>query len=292
MNEIYRTRKRNKLIALCIVLAMVGTALICNGMLVYAESTNKAVSSERAENDLTKEVAKEIAGNSYEADGGGHYQGSELMPAVKGEQGRFDLDEDKFNELSSKGQQEVVSDICTAADKANKDSEEITDKTVENWYKQLQSKDGVGSKFMSEILKHTKPDFVTANKIYEPFSGPISTLIGIVAVVTAALLGLVMAADISYIVLPPVRMLVADNEGDGKPLKSKIFSYDAIYAVRAVEEESDSARGGGKQSLGIYFKRRIWALILFGICLLYLVQGQLYTLVSMVLTLVNGFIGF
>ena len=59
-----------------------------------------------------------------------------------------------------------------------------------------------------------------------------------------------------------------------------------------VAEESDSSDGNKKQALGIYLKRRIFMLILLGICLLYLVQGQIYTFVGWILDLVSGFLGF
>ena len=73
---------------------------------------------------------------------------------------------------------------------------------------------------------------------------------------------------------------------------SDLFSYDALYAVKSVEEEGDGGKGRGKQSLGIYLRRRIGALILLGICLLYLVNGQLYTLVGWILDLLRGFLKF
>jgi hypothetical protein len=141
---------------------------------------------------------------------------------------------------------------------------------------------------MNVILEDTKPDFVAANKIYKPLSSVVNVVLGVIAVMIMAFLGIVMVADIAYITLPPVRLFVADsNDGKhgstAKVASSKIFSHDALYAVKQAEEGDD-----GRQALGIYFKRRVMMLILLGICLMYLVQGQLYTFVGRILDLLSG----
>ena len=141
---------------------------------------------------------------------------------------------------------------------------------------------------LNMILKNTNPDFVTANKIYQPFSGLVGTLLGLGAVLIMAFLALVMICDIAYISLPPVRLFAGDEQ-NGK-VSSKLFSHDAIYAVQCAEND-DKGDGSPKQALGIYFKRRVFMLILLGICLLYLIQGQIFSLVGMVLDLVSGFFG-
>lgn len=279
-----RKLSKSYLIMIVTVLSLMLTFMM--GMTAFA-STNTSVSSEAAHDDLTTDVWTAFAGKSFELEGGGYVEGQDLFDDIGN---GYDLNENQFSKLSSSAQQEVVNLI---AEESNKSigSDGVTEDTVTAWWKQLQTKEGVGSKFLNEILKNTKPDFVTANQIFEPFSGPISTVIGIIAVVMMSLLGVVMVADIAYITLPPVRLLVEDKDNGGKP-KSKIFSYDAVNAVRIAEEQSTGEKSEGKQALGIYFKRRIFMLILLGICLLYLVQGQIYTLVGYILDLVSGFLGF
>ena len=244
-----------------------------------------AVTEEVAMNSLTSYVATKMLSNEYSMENGGTLKGSDLFEGSTSD--GYDLNEDEFQKLSSKAQSEVVSDIAKYSNEAveSDDIEGVEESTVQTWWKQLQTKQGVGSKFMNEILKNTKPDFVTANRIYKPFSGPISTFIGIFVVFTMGLLGLVMAADIAYIVIPPFRLLVSENNEKGRLPKSKIFSSAAIKAVEVAEQ-------GDGQALGYYFKKRFWELIILGICLMYLVQGQLYTFVGYILDLVSGFLGF
>lgn len=280
-----RTHKHS-ILSFALVFAFLLTVLL-------APKTAFAVSEEQAMINLTNYVYSEMSEKSYTLEEGGSIKGSDLFEG-DGTKG-YDLKEGEFSKLSSRAQQEVVSDIAENSNAAVEDEDSaqgVEESTVATWWKQLQTKEGVGSKFMTEILKNTKPDFVAANQIYQPFAGPIGIVMGVISVAMVGILGIVMAADICYITLPPVRLFVSeeDNSKGGKISRSKIFSADAIYAVK--ESEESNTDGDRKQALGIYFKRRIWMLILLGICLMYLVNGQLYTLVGYILDVVSGFLGF
>lgn len=248
-----------------------------------------AVTEEQAMQNLTTYVYGKMSQNEYTLKEGGSVKGSELFQGKPTE--GYDLNEKVFAGLSSKAQSQVVADISSLSREAiNSTSVRgVEQSTVQSWWKQLQTKEGVGSKFMGEILKNTKPDYVTANRIYEPFSGLVGTILGIGAVGIMAFLGIVMVADISYIALPPVRIFYSDKVKNGGG--SKLFSNDAIYAVQ-VAEEGGGGDGDKKQALGVYFKRRVIMLLILGVCLLYLVQGQIYVAVGFLLDLLNGFLGF
>lgn len=273
-----------KLVALVLVLVV---ALSLMTVSVFAKD------DEDAKKELVNYVYTALD-NNYDRDGGGTVPKTELFK--QNADGVWELQEEAFAKLSSSGQQDLVNDISKYSNECNDDDKshpDVSDKTVENWWKELQAVPGAGTKFMSLILQNTKPDYVTANKIYKPFSGVVGTIMGIIAVVGMGLLGIVMVADIFYIAIPPVQMLVADDGTDKKKVKSHIFSNDAIYAVETAEQSGDAQTGGGKkQALGIYLKRRIPMLILLGICLMYLASGSIYVLVGKILDLVSGFLGF
>mgnify|MGYP001771286491 FL=1 len=288
-NSIPRTRSKSFVLT---ILAMI-CVLMLGTLSVFADTKAEATQDEQAKRNLTTYVYGQMSQNEYEVDGGGSLAGSDLFEGSPTD--GYDLQEDEFQSLTSAAQTQVVEDIAdNSYDAIDSDKADgVTESTVQNWWKELQTKNGVGSKFMNEILKNTKPDFVTANAIYQPFSGVVGTILGLLAILICAFLGIVMAADICYITLPPVRNFVAeDDSSKGKIAKSKMFSHDAIYAVQCAEDTSDGGSGGGRQALGIYLKRRIFALVLLGICLLYLVNGALYSFVSMILDLLNGFLGF
>lgn len=285
-----RTRKRYSLAFLSVIAVMIVTMMVST-FSVFAETKANATVDKQAERQLQTYVYGKMSQNEYEVSGGGTKSGTDLFEgsATDG----YDLSEKEFKTLTGSAQTEVVGDIAENSNEAvgNKDAEGVTDETVQNWWKELQTKDGVGSKFLNEILKNTKPDFVTANLIYLPFSGLIGTIMGLFAVATMGLLGIVITADIMYIVIPPFRLFVSDGDGDGeKTPRSKVFSHAAIYAVQTAEE--DTGKGGGKMALGIYLKKQGLSLFILGICLLYLVQGQIYVAVGWILDLVSGFLGF
>lgn len=287
---------RSRLMTMWVMLMMI-VSLMLTSVVAFADTKGQVSADEQAKNALTVYVQGQMQANEYSIDGGGHMSGSDLFEGKPTE--GYDLDEEQFQLLTRKAQSQVVEDIATYSNEAIDDDEgnlkNVSESTVQNWWRDLQSKKGVGTQFLNEILKNTKPDFVTANLIYEPFSGVVGTVLGLIAVLLMAFLGIVMVSDIAYIALPPVRMLVADqadSKGGSKPEKSKIFSHDALYAVECAENNSDGGSGGGKQALGIYLKRRIVMLIILGICLMYLIQGQIYVFVGMILDLLRGFLGF
>lgn len=282
---------QKKLVAFIAMFVMVVAVFVSNTVVFASSSSIQATKDEQAKRALTLEVSGNLRQEKYEVDGGGYLTGEELFEGDTTE--GFTVNEDEFNKLTSAAQTRLVGDIAQESTNAIDTVDGVSESTVQNWWKELQSLDGVGSKFMNEILKNTKPDFVTANAIYQPFSGVVGTIMGLLAVLLMAFLGIVIVCDICYIALPPVRNFVADGDGgNGKIAKSKMFSYDAIYAVQCAEQNSDGGSGSGKQALGIYLKRRVIMLIILGICLLYLVQGQLYTAVGWLLDLVSGFLGF
>lgn len=285
-----RLNIQKRAFAFTMMIAMVFTMMI-SSISVFASSAIDATQDKLARQTLTQHVQANLSQEKYAVDGGGYLSGSELFEQDK-ENGGFTVKEDEFQTLTSSAQTSFVEDIAQESQNAIDKEDNVSESTVQNWWKELQSINGIGSKFMNEILKNTKPDFVTANAIYQPFSGVVGTVMGVIAVLLMAFLGIVLVCDICYIALPPVRNLVADEDGHGKIAKSKMFSYDAIYAVQCAEQNSDNGSGGGKQALGIYLKRRIVMLIILGICLMYLVNGQIYTAVGWILDLVSGFLGF
>lgn len=202
-----------------------------------------------------------------------------------------------FELLTSSAKQELLTDMSAAADKAVTESPDVYDSTKTTWLNGLQSCKGVGSQLMTTLLQNTKPDYVTANRIYQPFSGVVGTCLALGSILIMAFLGLTMVADLAYIGIPAFRMMVeGDSNGSansgGKP---KFISYEAVSAVQMAEGGNGGAGqsgGTGKAAVGIYFKKRAIMLVILGVCLLYLIQGQLFTLVGWILDLVSGFVGF
>ena len=280
--------KRKSVLLMAVIMLFVMMLSLLSVQVVWADPTDIGTYS----SEVYSEMQSNYSNVYYQTSGGGQYSYADLL---KMDGTVYKINEITYGQLTSKAQTEFISnlDACATAvvqrSIAN-NSYDYSYETQTNWYQILQQQNGVGTKFMNVILQNTKPDFVAANKIYQPFSGIIGTILGLIAVLIMGFLGIVMVADIAYITLPPVRLFVSDGEkGEGTPA-SKIFSHDALYAVKQAEQ-NDKGNGTPKQALGIYFKRRVIMLILLGICLMYLVQGQIYSLVGYILDLVSGFMG-
>ena len=284
-----KTRRQHYSMVAVICAILMAFSFLMSSIYVSADTTSTAQYSEKVYNSMGT-----YADKTYSTTGGGSYKMSDLLykSTETSTKDVYLVNEKRYNELKSSAQTEFLTDLNTIAQKVIADDatgQQYTDESLTNWYAILQQQDGVGSKMLNMILANTKPDFVTANKIYAPFSGLVGTVLGLGAVLIMAFLAIVMVCDIAYIALPPVR-LFAGEESERGAVKSKLFSHDATYAVQ-VAENSDGGDGNPKQALGIYFKRRVVMLILLGICLLYLIQGQIFSLVGMILDLVSGFFG-
>lgn len=177
-------------------------------------------------------------------------------------------------------------------------SDAITEEVGTNWLELLQNTEGVGSQLMTTLMAQTKPDYVTANRIYAPFSGTVGTILGICAILIMAFLAITMVLDLAYIAIPTFQLFIdGDGQGGGQGggKKKSFISLEAMEAVQMAE----GGQGGGGQSgssnklaISIYFKKRVLMLIVLGICLLYLVSGNIFALVGWLIDLLSGFLGF
>jgi hypothetical protein len=257
-------------------------------------TTTHAITTEQAESNLTTGIYNKMAEDTYTLEGGGTVSGKELFnKKSNGSSGTsYDVNEDQFKDLTKKEQQRFTTKLVEEAN-AQVGNNGVTSSTVTGLLQRLQTKPGMGSKLLTEILKNTKPDYVKANNIYQPFSGIIGTILGLGAILILAFIGIVIVSDIAFITLPPYRALLGGVDGGdserGKTAKF-LVSHEAVSSVRE-SENSDGGQGGYKYAIGIYLKRRIIALIILGIALLYLVQGQIYVFVGFIMDLVQGFLG-
>lgn len=243
----------------------------------------------------TKSV--DVSEKTYKLDGGGTVGYKELID--KNSENTGYINEAQFNRLRGSEKSKFLGDMNNVATATIDNSDIVTEDTRTTWLNNVQNCDGIGSQLMTALLQNTKPDYASANKIYKPFSGVVSTCLGLGAILIMAALGIVMVLDLSYIGIPLFRGF-CDGEGSGNGqggggAKSKLVSYEAHSAVQEAEGgQGGGGQGGGskKTAVGIYFKKRVIMLIVLGVCLLYLIQGQIFTLVSWILDLMSGFLGF
>lgn len=247
----------------------------------------------------------DYAANRYKVSGGGYYLYNELIDTTSLANSSADFFHNtKFEELTSSAKQDFLKDVFTIANAVAADTDKgyhtgsvaPTDETVSDLMQIIAQQSGMGASMLAMLMQNTKPDYVTANRLYEPFSGVVGTILGIVSILIMALLGVTMALDLAYITIPAFQMALGgeDEGGNKKGGISGIISKEAKAACKAADGGSGGQGGDGsyKAAVGIYFKYRWKGLVLLGICLLYLVQGQIYSLVGWVIDLFSGFLGF
>lgn len=255
---------------------------------VFSTSAFARGNQETSRGTLNSTIVQAVEDKTYQTEKGGYVRGSTLVDNDA-------MVTPAFDSLTSKAKQQLLNDMNEAADnKIKKDessdsSDSVSSDTKNDWLTELQQCNGIGSQLMTTLLSDTKPDYVTAHRIYEPFSGGVGTIMGLGAILIMAGIGLSIVVDLAWINVPFFRVMM-NGDGD-KP--SKIISHEAQSAVRVAEgNDSGSGKGIGKSASFEYLKKKTLNLIVLGICLLYLVQGQIFTLVGMILDLTSGFLGF
>ncbi len=240
------------------------------------------------------------------------YQGTALDGLGSGGNYAQFFKDKEFKSLTNSGKKAFITDVLTicsamAADTELVGSDEsltgVTDETVSAFMEQMSAQAGMGTTMLTSILQNTRPDYTSANRLYQPFSGVVGTILGLISILIMALLGISMALDIAYLVIPAFNMMCTGNEtggqggnGDKPSTIGGLISKEAKKAYKAADGgEGGQGQGGSgeyKAAVGQYFKYRWTGLLLLGICLLYLVQGQIYTLVAWVIDLASGFMDF
>ena len=216
----------------------------------------------------------------------------------------------KFEELKQSSKKKFLSDVFTLVNAVIYDGEHGNLGTIANelqptsdtgidFMNTVAQQTGMASTMLSTILQNTTPDYLTANRIYAPFSGVIGTILGLLSVLIMAFLGVTMGLDIAYITIPAVQMAFGGDENGGGGQDGKggfkaggLISAEAKAAVKAADGGGGQGGSGEyKAAVGIYFKYRWKGLVLLAVCLLYLVQGEIYSLIGWFLDLFGGFLG-
>lgn len=243
--------------------------------------------------------------STYKKSDGGYYTWTEMFDnsvwgtTTGGSMGDKIFDEDKIDSLKQSQKQKFIENVIAIANakcyysekKGAGNSDRITSDTVNILLEKIQNECGMGSEVLAAVLNDTQPDYVSAGKIWQPFSGPVSTLIGVLAIAMMSLLGVTMALDIFYVCVPAFQMVLDGDTEAGQQSStsqglSKIVSKAARDAVK--ETQGGSGNADTKSQIGTYFKKRWKELFVVGFCLLYLVQGQIWSLVSWLVNLVSG----
>lgn len=279
--------------------------ILCQGVVVFAEDasglkTLVTAVREAKNSNYSGEFGWDYSEKRYKCKEGGYKVYTDLTTTDASKP----INEENLSELTVGAKKSFLTDYYNAGQKVyekskkNNYSDKITEETMTAWLDAVQNTAGVGSQLMTTLMSQTKPDYVTANRLYKPFSGVVGTILGVCAILLMAFLAITMVLDLAYIAIPTFQLFVDGdgNGGNGQGGGKKSFiSSEAMEAVRMAE----GGQGGGGQNgssnklaVSIYFKKRVLMLVVLGICLLYLVSGNIFALVGWFIDLLSGFLGF
>ena len=146
-------------------------------------------------------------------------------------------------------------------------------KSKNKLYNFLSLQDGDASKILRNLEKDLTADIANGREVYLPFSGTVTTILGLIALGVFIGVGISMVIDISYLTLPMVQKSI-DERPDGK--LPKLVSSQAYFAVR--EREANE----GNNYMLSYLKKRSIAVALVMISLGYLSSGLIFEEVGFV----------
>lgn len=222
---------------------------------------------------------------TYTATGGGYVAYSSLVSTSYPQTGY--IVEGNFELLTSNAKRDFLGDLFEVAESAQKANSTITSETLTMWNQCVQTCRGVDAQLIAVLMQDTKPDFISAMRIYAPFQSPISTALGVFALLLFSALTISTLIDLFYIGIPVFNSFLM---GDGKE-KPGIVSA-AAYNAYLTEASGAGGGQGGKSSFksaaGIYFKHRVIMLVLMFICILYLVSGEIWNFLADVMSLFGG----
>lgn len=144
-------------------------------------------------------------------------------------------------------------------------------------YNFIANQDSTTSSAVRYLRSDTSADFAKAASWFKPFGSTFGVLLGLLSLFIFMFMGLSITVDISYMVLPGVRVLIEGGMG-GKP---KWVSREAYSSVKESEDAMQS--NNYKGYMGLYFKRRIPSILAIAIALGYLISGEIYSIITYII---------
>lgn len=145
-------------------------------------------------------------------------------------------------------------------------------KTKNKVYNFIAGQDTPVTNAMKYLQSDASTDFLEAKKWFDPFSGVIGTILGVLCVAVFLFTGMSILFDVCYLVLPGVQAILERGEEDKKPFG---VSKEAYYSLKDSERDDEY-----KNVVIMYLKRRMVLFIIMAICVGYLISGKLYDVIA------------
>ncbi len=271
------------------------TAPTTVGVLPAADGNGAGNATQEADKALRTTVAKDLAGNTYQLSGGGTVNGSDIIKP------EGTINQAIYEQLTSSAQSQFANDLMAKTDSYTEPTAQdyspslakssgVSSETKQNWFKELRSNSGLGSKLLTSTLSRgVYADLDGGARWFAPFSGPLSTALGFLAILILAGTTISAVIDLAYITIPAFQVLsdaVTNGGGNGngggglRQASAKLVSTAARKAVEAEEN--------GQNAVWVYFKKAAGKYLAVGFTLCFLAYNLLWSLVGTAMDLVTG----
>ena len=271
------------------------TAPTTVGVLPAADGNGAGNATQEADKALRTTVAKDLAGNTYQLSGGGTVNGSDIIKP------EGTINQAIYEQLTSSAQSQFANDLMAKTDSYTEPTAQdyspslakssgVSSETKQNWFKELRSNSGLGSKLLTSTLSRgVYADLDGGARWFAPFSSPLSTALGFLAILILAGTTISAVIDLAYITIPAFQVLsdaVTNGGGNGngggglRQASAKLVSTAARKAVEAEEN--------GQNAVWVYFKKAAGKYLAVGFTLCFLAYNLLWSLVGTAMDLVTG----
>lgn len=229
------------------------------------KSTKKTVTTTRKKTDVIVNMPKDDASISRLVERINTTVGGNYILVYTPEDGLFSFSGSRYSVLSTKKKIKFMETALEMVAESQLDA-----RTKNKMYHFIEQQDDKITASINFLDQNVNSDFVTAKNVILPFTGPISTALGVLSLVIFIMLTLSSAIDIAWLVIPIIRVVFKEDK-NGKPF---------LITKEAYSSEVDANRSDWYRSaLTLYLQRRGKVFIVMGVCLIYLVSGQLYDLI-------------
>ena len=181
-----------------------------------------------------------------------------------------------YTKLDQKPRQEAMTIMLNGITNSN-----ISAMNRTKIYNFIAGSDEPVSSLVRQLNDDVRADYAKAYGLFQPFTGVIGTILGVITLLIFVLLTITILVDISYLTIPAFNAFLHKANENEKP---KFVSLEAWKAEMAAEND----KGTRHESLSIYMKLKFKQFIAIGICLLYLVSGQIYDLIASIIDYFRG----
>lgn len=187
--------------------------------------------------------------------------------SYNGSTGNCTFSNAKYSELTMEEKQSFMITALEATQKSDLGTQQKN-----KLYNFIAKQDNTTSAAIKYLKSDASADFVEAKNWLRPFTSPVSTVIGVICLVTFMFIAMSMLFDIAYLSLPMMQWVLER----GKTTKPFGVSREAWQTMK----DMNSSEYSHRNILSVYCSKRVPVIIVCSICLGYVISGKIYDVMT------------